>query len=99
MVRILTKYPQPIEVIESNLWIPLRDGNRLAARLWLPRRSRENPVPALLELLPYRKGDLMRGPDETYHPYFAGHGYASIRVDMRGAGDSFGVMRDEYEGE
>jgi putative CocE/NonD family hydrolase len=97
MVRILTQYPQPIEVIESNLWIPLSDGHRLAARLWLPRGSRDNPVPALLELLPYRKGDLMRGSDETYHPYCAGHGYASIRVDMRGAGDSFGIMRDEYE--
>jgi uncharacterized protein len=97
MFRIVTEYPYKVEVIEQDLWIPLGSGVRLAARLWLPEGARDNPVPALLELLPYRKGDLMRGSDETYHPYFAGHGYASIRVDIRGSGDSFGVMRDEYE--
>ncbi|GAC1305133.1 MAG: CocE/NonD family hydrolase [Steroidobacteraceae bacterium] len=97
MVRIVTHYPHQIDVVESDLWIPMSTGHRLAARLWLPKDARAAPVPALLELLPYRKGDLMRGSDETYHPYFAGHGYASIRVDIRGSGDSFGVMRDEYE--
>lgn len=97
MVRIVTDYPHQVEVFESDLWIPMSDGHRLAARLWLPKDAHQSPVPALLELLPYRKGDLMRGSDETYHPYFAGHGYASIRVDIRGSGDSFGVMRDEYE--
>jgi hypothetical protein len=30
------------------------------------------------------------------HPYFAGHGYASIRVDLRGSGNSDGVLQDEY---
>ena len=30
------------------------------------------------------------------HPYFAGHGYAAIRVDMRGSGESDGVLIDEY---
>jgi putative CocE/NonD family hydrolase len=30
------------------------------------------------------------------HHYFAGHGYASVRVDLRGAGDSEGVILDEY---
>ena len=30
------------------------------------------------------------------HPYFAGHGYAAIRVDMRGSGESDGVLLDEY---
>jgi putative CocE/NonD family hydrolase len=34
--------------------------------------------------------------DALTHPYFAGHGYAAIRVDMRGNGDSDGVMLDEY---
>ena len=97
MVRIVTEYPRAIEVKEADLWIPLRSGHRLAARLWLPADAVSAPVPALLEFLPYRKGDLMRSSDESYHPYFAGHGYASIRVDIRGSGDSSGVMRDEYE--
>ncbi|WP_352761795.1 CocE/NonD family hydrolase [Mesorhizobium sp. M0510] len=30
------------------------------------------------------------------HPYFAGHGYAGVRVDMRGTGDSGGVCKGEY---
>jgi hypothetical protein len=97
VVRIVTAYPRAIEVKEADLWIPLSSGHRLAARLWLPADALSAPVPALLEFLPYRKGDLMRSSDESYHPYFAGHGYASIRVDIRGSGDSSGVMRDEYE--
>ena len=34
--------------------------------------------------------------DALTHPYFAGHGYACLRVDMRGNGESDGVMLDEY---
>ncbi|WP_340147095.1 CocE/NonD family hydrolase [Halomonas sp. PA16-9] len=34
--------------------------------------------------------------DELTHPYFAGHGYACVRVDMRGNGESDGLMEDEY---
>ena len=30
------------------------------------------------------------------HGYFAGHGYAAIRVDMRGSGESDGLLDDEY---
>ena len=30
------------------------------------------------------------------HPYFAGHGYASLRIDLRGSGDSDGYLVDEY---
>ncbi|MDZ4731870.1 MAG: CocE/NonD family hydrolase [Xanthomonadales bacterium] len=91
------QFPCKIVERESDLWIPLSDGIRLAAKLWLPADASDSPVPALLEFLPYRKRDLTRLRDEPIHKYFAEHGYASIRVDMRGSGDSFGVMRDEYE--
>ena len=30
------------------------------------------------------------------HPYLAGHGYAGVRVDIRGSGDSGGLLFDEY---
>ena len=30
------------------------------------------------------------------HAYFAGHGYAAVRLDLRGSGDSDGVLLDEY---
>ncbi len=80
----------------ENVWIPLSDGTRLAARIWLPLGAEAAPVPAILEYLPYRKRDLMRYRDEPLHRYFAGHGYAALRVDIRGSGDAGGVLTDEY---
>lgn len=86
---------RPIEEIE-NVWIPMPDGARLAARIWRPADSLTAPVPAILEYLPYRKRDFMRSRDEPMHRYYAMAGYASMRVDLRGSGDSDGVMTDEY---
>ncbi len=80
----------------ENVWIPLSDGTRLAARMWLPADADSRPVPALLEYLPYRKRDFMRARDEPMHRYLARHGYASVRVDLRGSGDSEGLLGDEY---
>ena len=74
----------------------MSDGARLAARLWLPEEAENNPVPALLEYIPYRKRDLTRNRDAINHAYLAGHGYACVRVDLRGSGDSDGVLKDEY---
>jgi uncharacterized protein len=83
-----------IEVIE-NVFVPLKDGTRLAARLWLPQVELR-PAPAVLEYIPYRKRDGTRARDEPMHSYFAAHGYASVRVDIRGSGDSDGRLEDEY---
>lgn len=80
----------------ENIWIPLADGCRLAARIWMPEGAEAAPVPAILEYLPYRKRDFTRRRDETMHPWFAARGYACVRVDMRGSGDSDGIMHDEY---
>ncbi|HEY7688921.1 MAG TPA: CocE/NonD family hydrolase [Dongiaceae bacterium] len=93
--KIRTEYPHKIQHIE-NLWIPLADGTRLAARMFLPEGAEKDPVPALLEYLPYRKRDSMRPRDTPMQSYYAGHGYAAIRVDIRGTGDSDGLINDEY---
>lgn len=95
MPAIKTSFPRPITETE-NLFIPLSDGARLAARLWLPADAEQRPVPAILEYLPYRKNDGTAYRDSIRHPYFAGHGYACLRVDMRGSGDSDGILYDEY---
>ena len=79
-----------------NVWIPLADGTRLSARIWLPEDAEQHPVPALLEYIPYRKDDGTAARDAVRHPYLAAHGYASVRVDMRGSGDSGGILLDEY---
>jgi len=81
-----------VRVVE-NLFIPLADGCRLAARVWFPD---ETPAPAILEYIPYRKRDGTRGRDEPMHGYFAAHGYVAVRVDMRGSGEADGLLQDEY---
>lgn len=87
--------PRGVDVIE-HMRIPLADGVELAARIWLPDDLGDSQVPAVLEYLPYRKNDMTAGRDQTIHPEFARAGYASIRVDLRGCGDSTGIMTDEY---
>jgi predicted acyl esterase len=72
----------------------MADGARLAARIWWPEG--QGPFPAILEYIPYRKRDMVRARDERNHPYFAAHGYVCLRVDMRGSGDSDGIMPDMY---
>ena len=81
----------------ENVFIPLKDGTQLSARIWLPKGTNEkNKVPAVLEFLPYRKRDLTTFRDEINYPYLAHHGYAGVRVDQRGCGDSSGIPQDEY---
>ncbi len=84
-----------IQTIE-HFWIPLSDGTRLAARMWIPEGANEEPVPAILEYIPYGKRNGTRGRDEPIHSWFATQGYAALRVDMRGSGESDGFLEDEY---
>jgi len=94
-MRIVESFPHGIREIE-HVWIPMPDGCRLSARLWLPADADQKPVPAVLEYIPYRKRAGTRWRDEPIHRYFAGHGYASVRVDVRGSGESEGFLEDEY---
>jgi putative CocE/NonD family hydrolase len=95
MAKTVTDFPRKVKETES-LFITLPDGTKLAARMWMPADALKSPVPALLEYIPYRKRDGTHVRDALTHPYLAGHGYASVRVDMRGNGNSDGTMRDEY---
>lgn len=94
-MRTVTEFPRKI-VEQPDAGIIMPDGVRLSARIWMPDDAASDPVPAILEHLPYRKRDGTTARDELTHPWFAGHGYACIRVDMRGNGDSEGLMEDEY---
>src|SRR6516164_1161549 len=84
-----------IKIIE-NVWIPMADGSRLAARLFLPRTASQAPTGAVLEYLPYRKRDAYRYRDDVAGPFLAKAGIALLRVDIRGTGESDGTMVDEY---
>lgn len=76
--------------------IVMRDGTRLSARIWMPANAADHPVPAVLEYIPYRKRDGTLARDESMHPWVARNGYACLRVDLRGSGDSGGLLDDEY---
>ncbi|MEQ8968699.1 MAG: CocE/NonD family hydrolase [Azospirillaceae bacterium] len=85
----------PIRIVET-VRIPMPDGCTLAAKLWLPADAEARPVPAILEYIPYRRRDNKAVRDHQLHGFFAAHGYAGVRVDLRGSGDSEGVLTDEY---
>jgi uncharacterized protein len=90
-MKILRRLPFSYTETED-CWIPMPDGIRLAAKLWLPKVATGTRVPSIIEVLPYRKRDIYAPRDAMHHRYFAGHGYASMRVDIRGSGDSDGYQ-------
>ncbi|MER9977184.1 CocE/NonD family hydrolase [Mesorhizobium sp. M0085] len=94
-MKIVTDFPRKVREIE-NVFIPLSDGTRLAARVWLPEDAESDPVPAILDYIPYSKRIWRGGRDTGTYRYYAGHGYAGVRVDLRGTGESDGVLTDEY---
>ncbi|WP_342763167.1 CocE/NonD family hydrolase, partial [Dermabacter hominis] len=92
-MKYIDDFPYDVKIVED--WIPLADGTKLWMKAFMPVTDKK--VPALLEYLPYRAGDWTAPRDHERHPYYAGHGYASIRVDIRGHGNSDGVPGDEYD--
>ncbi|GGV16470.1 peptidase S15 [Kitasatospora herbaricolor] len=84
----------PYRTVREDVRVPLADGVELHARIWRP--VTEEAVPALLEYLPGRLGDGTAARDTERHPWYAGHGYASVRVDVRGHGNSGGLPGEEY---
>jgi putative CocE/NonD family hydrolase len=87
---------RPFKVIEND-WIPMRDGVRLAARFWIPEAAQTQRVPVVWEYLPYRLWDDLRWRDDKTAENLAPYGVAFVRVDIRGTGNSEGVMTDEYD--
>src|SRR6267154_6077486 len=84
--------PVPSTVRMVQQWIPMPDGVRLSATLYMPEAGKpDEKFPALLEYLPYRKDDSTAARDYPVHAWFAARGYVSMRVDIRGFGASEGV--------
>ena len=87
--------PHAVREIE-NTWIVMPDGVKLAARIWVPVGAERHPVPAIFNYCPYFARLFTRPDDDARFPYYASHGYACVRVDIRGSGDSEGLPMDEY---
>ena len=81
----------------TEAWIPLPDGTRLAADLFMPAdMDPQQPLPVLLEYLPYRKHE-SRARSADLYSYFVARGYVVARVDIRGTGASEGrLIPHEY---
>ncbi len=89
-------------VIEKDVEITLRDGVRLRADIFRPKKA--GKYPALINIGAYQKGKLWVPPPdleekanplmnwETVNPlWWVPRGYACVRVDTRGSGKSPGV--------
>lgn len=76
--------------------IPMQDGTVLRGRLWLPKGPQHRPAPAVLEYIPYRTRDAYSAADDHWGGVLAARGIAFARIDIRGSGDSDGLLRDEY---
>ena len=78
---------------ERRAWIAMRDGIRLAARLWIPDVT---PAPVVMEALPYRMDDLTSSYSSEYERLCEESGFVTCRLDIRGTGSSEGIAEDEY---
>ncbi len=84
-------------IVEDNVYVTMRDGVRVALRIYRPDVA--GPVPALFAASPYQydTDDLPHSPlfltRETgpIKWYVETHGYAYVRADTRGSGKSEGV--------
>ena len=84
-----------LDLIEDVIAVPVSGGRTLSARIWKPMGG--DRWPAILDASPYRAGDIFRPLVDAQLPYFAGHGYVAIAIDIAGSGSSSGLLLDEYE--
>ena len=76
--------------------IPMPDGVGLCGQMWLPAGADTHPVPVVLEYIPYRTRDAYSAADGYWGDVLASYGIGFARIDLRGSGDSEGLLRDEY---
>jgi putative CocE/NonD family hydrolase len=81
---------------EEPVWIEVTDGLKLAGRLWIPNGAPGERFPVVFEYIPYRLHDSYRPIDDHWGSQLAAGGVAFCRVDIRGSGNSEGVLADEY---
>jgi len=91
---VTTQDPSYDVVKESNVYVTMTDGTRLAADIYRPAPKAGQPAdqrfPCLFEMTPYRKE--MRAAEAA--DFFPARGFVYMEVDARGTGGSEG----EYDG-
>jgi hypothetical protein len=80
-------------VLERNVHIVVRDGTRLSADVYRPRRDGPHPVLLLFSAYPKKLDHLPSNPafrfrETSDYAWWVDRGYALVRVDARGTGES-----------
>lgn len=83
---------------EQSLYIPMRDGVRLAVDLYLPKGLQpDTKIPTLFAATRYWRAQQLKVPfswflslPDSARNFFTAFGYAVLRIDMRGTGASEG---------
>jgi uncharacterized protein len=84
----------------SSVYVPARDGTRIAVDLWLPHGAQQ-PLPSIVVFTRYWRGNAAKGAliAPGLRPiveHFVPAGYAALIVDVRGTGASFGARECEW---
>jgi uncharacterized protein len=74
--------------IQLHVTIPMRDGVRLAANVFLPTEHEHARLPVILERTPYGKATELT----PNYQAFVDHGYAVVLQDVRGRSESGGYF-------
>jgi putative CocE/NonD family hydrolase len=78
---------------DSSLYIPMKDGVRIAIDAVLPQDLPPGrKLPAIMKITRYGRGPV-DGSIPGLEAFWAKHGFASVMVDERGTGASFGSVR------
>src|SRR5690242_3152365 len=93
--------PQFTEHVSSTLYLPMRDGVRLAMRITRPAQAVQ-PAAGRFPILWQHALTITEAPNSTERPKGAGleqlpaltaYGYIVVQVARRGNGQSFGIRR------
>jgi hypothetical protein len=79
-------------MVTRSVYVPMRDGVRIAVDYSLPRELGAEKIPALLIQTRYWRARAIKALDNlSVDKYFTSYGYAVVKVDVRGTGASFGT--------
>ena len=87
--------PQFKEFAPRNFYLPMRDGVKIAIQVVLPKDlPADRKLPAVLVMTRYWRA--RQGQGEGPNAFMPSHGYATVFVDARGTGASFGVWKAPF---
>lgn len=86
-------HPTDTLVVDRNVHVPMRDGGWLAADIYRPRVQARHPVLLVASGYPKKLDHLPSNPayrfrETSAFEWWVAHGYAVVRTDARGSGES-----------